>query len=470
MNKGAGNIFSNFKNSLSVISNVSKIQNYMVKYLYNMKDDAYPKFLLSSAQILRLIFRMVRQINQNLGKISCETAFIAASIAKSLPEGKKISQKDVVLLSLFHLFGFLHFFGEEAVRLSELTQEEIYHSFLYGYYYLKEMSPLGENAKTLLFYDKKYDKNLAAKIPQVEYASLIFTAQSIQSLLADTKGNYFTSDFQKYGFSKFNQFYLLIFRQLDIDKVISKKIIYNSFQQDMEGLFDSFEFSEEETSQLFKLMIYLIDFKSTQTVQHIIHTACYAVSIGKLKGLPQPQLDELFTAGILHDLGKIEIPNMILESPGRLSAFEYRVMKTHVEKTETILRNIVPKKIIKIAVHHHEKLNGMGYPERLFASALSEQDRILTVADIFSALVDKRSYKEKFDKENIIEIYKKMANDGEIEKGVPDFIQKNYSIFEKDRELYAFMFGVPLGMVEVQYQEEISSELQESEIMEVHQF
>lgn len=100
-----------------------------------MKDDAYPKFLLSSAQILRLIFRMVRQINQNLGKISCETAFIAASIAKSLPEGKKISLKDAVLLSLFHLFGFLHFFGEEAVRLSELTQEEIHHSFLYGYYY-----------------------------------------------------------------------------------------------------------------------------------------------------------------------------------------------------------------------------------------------------------------------------------------------------------------------------------------------
>ena len=295
-------------------------------------------------------------------------------------------------------------------------------------------------------------------------------AKIIDGGLLTTVQDFGRKGFQKYGFSKFNQFYLLIFRQLDIDKVISKKIIYGSFQQDMEGLFDSFEFSEEETSQLFKLMIYLIDFKSTQTVQHIIHTACYAVSIGKLKGLPQPQLDELFTAGILHDLGKIAIPNMILESPDRLSAFEYRVMKMHVEETEAILRNIVPEKIIKIAVHHHEKLNGLGYPERLFASALSEQDRILTVADIFSALVDKRSYKEKFDKENIIEIYKKMANDGEIEKGVPDFIQKNYSVFEKDRELYAFMFGVPLGMVEVQYQEEISSELQESEIMEVQQF
>lgn len=435
-----------------------------------MKEEVYPKFLLNSAQILKLIFRMVRQINLSLGKISCETAFIAASIAKSLPAGKKITPKDAVLLSLFHLFGFLHFFGEKPVHLSELTQEEIYHSFLYGYYYLKEMSPLAENAKTLLFYDKKYDESLAAKIPQLEYASLVFTASSIQALLDSTKGNYFSADFQKYGFSKFNQLYLLIFRKLDIDKLISKKIIYDSYQQDMDDFFDSLEFSEEETEQLFKLMIYLIDFKSTQTVQHIIHTASYAVSIAKLKGLPQSEINELFTAGILHDLGKISIPNMILESPGKLSAFEYRVMKMHVEETESILKNVVPEKIIKIAVHHHEKLNGSGYPERLFASALSLQDRILTVADIFSALVDKRSYKEKFDKANIIEIYQKMANNGELETNVPDFIAKNYSIFEQDKELYAGMFGVPLGMVEIQYQEEISSELQESEIQEVQQF
>ena len=435
-----------------------------------MKNEVYPKFLLNSAQILKLIFRMIREINQSLGKISCETAFIAASIAKVLPAGKKITQKDAVLLSLFHLFGFLHFFGEKPVRFFDLTQEEIYHSFLYGYYYLKEMSPVGENAKTLLFYDKKYDESLAARIPQLEYASLLFTANLLQALLDDTKGNYFTTDFQKYGFSKFNQLYLLIFRKLDIDKLISKKIIYGSYQQDMDNFFDSLEFSDEETVQLFKLMIYLIDFKSTQTVQHIIHTASYAVSIGKIKGLPQQEIDELFTAGILHDLGKIAIPNMILESPDKLSAFEYRVMKMHVEETEFILKNVVPQKIINIAVHHHEKQNGSGYPERLSGDELSLQDRILTVADIFSALVDKRSYKEKFDKENIIEIYRKMAAAGELDTNVPDFIEKYYTIFEQDKELYAGMFGVPLGMVEIQYQEEIASEMQESEIQEVHQF
>ena len=161
---------------------------------------------------------------------------------------------------------------------------------------------------------------------------------------------------------------------------------------------------------------------------------------------------------------------MILESPGKLSAFEYRVMKMHVEETEAILQNIVPQRIMNIALHHHEKLNGSGYPERLSAAQLSLQDRILTVADIFSALVDKRSYKEKFDRQNILQIFQKMADSGEISAEAPGFISENYSRFEQDKEFYASMFAVPLGMVEIQYQEEISSECEESEIQEVHQF
>ena len=142
----------------------------------------------------------------------------------------------------------------------------------------------------------------------------------------------------------------------------------------------------------------------------------------------------------------------------------------HVEETESILKNIVPEKIIKIALHHHEKLNGSGYPERLSAAQLSQQDRILTIADIFSALVDKRSYKEKFDRQNIIQIFQKMADSGEISSEAPEFISENYNLFEQDKELYASMFAVPLGMVEIQYQEEISSECEEQEIQEVHRF
>ena len=60
-----------------------------------------------------------------------------------------------------------------------------------------------------------------------------------------------------------------------------------------------------------------------------------------------------------------------------------------------------------------------------------------------------------------------MSDNGELEAGIPDFVAKIYSIFEQDKELFAGMFGVPLGMVEIQYQEEISSELQDSEIQEV---
>lgn len=420
-----------------------------------------PRFLLNASQILKLTFRMLAQINFSIGKCSCETAFIVQSILTGLGKNSGISKKDATLLSLFYLYGFLHFYGEKPVHFSELTHGDIYHSFLYGYYYLKEMSPLGENAKALLFYDAKYNKLLAKKVVQLEYASLLFSSSSIYKLIHDTKGQYSDDDFFKYGFSKFNPLYFRVFRAVDSKRIISQKILNGSYLLDMDSFFDSLDFTKEETEQLFKMMVYIMDFKSTQTLQHVIHTASYAASIGIIKNLSDDQINELFTAGILHDTGKISIPNLILESTEKLSAFEFAVIKMHVEETENILKNIVPENVFNMALHHHEKLNGTGYPNKLFAKDLTKEDQILTIADIFSALIDKRSYKGKFSLESILKIYTKMADDGEIDKNVPTFIRENFNKLESDKDLFAIKFAVPLGLVEIQYQEEILNEFGE---------
>ena len=95
---------------------------------------------------------------------------------------------------------------------------------------------------------------------------------------------------------------------------------------------------------------------------------------------------------MFHDLGKIGIPLEILENPGRLTLEDMAVMKTHVEKTAVILNGWVSEEIRDLALRHHEKLNGTGYPDGLSASQLTLPQRILAVADIFSALTGERSY------------------------------------------------------------------------------
>lgn len=424
-----------------------------------MEREICPRNLLNSAQILSLITRMLPQINPSLGKISCETVYISGAIVRGMGAASDFSLKDTLLLSLLHMVGFYHFYGENQIKLSDLTSDEIYHAYVYGYYYLKEMSPLKEAARTLLFYEKKYDSNLAKKINQIEYASLIFTAQAIQQLLKDTRCTYLASDFAGYGIAKFNSKYAGYFQKLDINKAISNKVRYESYLQDLDSWYKELDFTEEETNELFKLMIYLIDFKSTQTVQHIIHTAGYAVSIGDIMGCSIDDKNELYTAGFLHDLGKVSVPNAILEYPGKLTAFEYRVMQMHVEETENLLKNVVNEKLFNISVRHHEKLNGTGYPNRLTKKDLTIQERLMTIADILSALVDKRSYKEKLTKDEIIGVFKKLADEGAIEKNIPSFLDLHYDNIERHKEKYGTLLMVPLGLVEIQYQEEISGEL-----------
>jgi HD-GYP domain-containing protein (c-di-GMP phosphodiesterase class II) len=112
---------------------------------------------------------------------------------------------------------------------------------------------------------------------------------------------------------------------------------------------------------------------------------------------------------MLHDIGKVGVPNHILESTGRLSPAEMEIMRTHVELTERILDGNVDEDIKRIAVHHHEKLNGTGYPKRLGPDEISLYDRIVAVADIFSALCGARNYKNAYPKEKIVVIMEDMS-------------------------------------------------------------
>ena len=169
-----------------------------------------------------------------------------------------------------------------------------------------------------------------------------------------------------------------------------------------------------------------MDLKSTFTLNHIIKTSCYALSIGTRMDIPETDLNILFMAALLHDIGKLKTPAMILESAGRLENNDLTIMRAHVNHTKRILQGIIPKKILDNACHHHEKLNGTGYPLGLMGANLSAIDRILVVSDVASALSEKRSYKNEFSREQVIDILNDMGNKGELDNKVIQVFTENY--------------------------------------------
>ena len=120
-------------------------------------------------------------------------------------------------------------------------------------------------------------------------------------------------------------------------------------------------------------------------------------------------------AGNLHDIGKLRVPNSILEKPGKLTDEEFNIIKEHPYYTRLILMNIDGfDKIADWAGYHHEKLNGRGYPFHFNGDFLDQGARIMAVADIFSAITEERPYRKGMTREQATKVMKENVEYGAI--------------------------------------------------------
>jgi HD-GYP domain-containing protein (c-di-GMP phosphodiesterase class II) len=123
-------------------------------------------------------------------------------------------------------------------------------------------------------------------------------------------------------------------------------------------------------------------------------------------GMKGTDLMTLSTGGLLHDVGKMQIPHLVLNKPGKLSDEEFVVMKSHVTKSIDYLElnKELPKGVIIIAGQHHEKIDGTGYPKGLKGKELNELARMASIIDVFGALTDRRVYKDPMPPEKAFDI------------------------------------------------------------------
>jgi putative nucleotidyltransferase with HDIG domain len=136
----------------------------------------------------------------------------------------------------------------------------------------------------------------------------------------------------------------------------------------------------------------------SQTYQHCLLVTGLAVSLGRQLGFSNADRQRLSFAGLLHDIGKARVPVDILEKPGPLDKDEMDVMRRHPEFGRDALATVsgLSAEMIDVVAQHHEYLDGSGYPHGLRAGQISDLVRIVTIADIFGALLERRSYKPPY--------------------------------------------------------------------------
>ncbi|MGL1903438.1 MAG: DUF3369 domain-containing protein [Fibrobacterales bacterium] len=192
-----------------------------------------------------------------------------------------------------------------------------------------------------------------------------------------------------------------------------------------------------------KEIVYLlgeaVERRSEETGNHVRRVAHYSRLLATLRGLSSEQCEEIYMASPLHDLGKIAIPDAVLNKPGKLDAEEWLVMQKHAEYGHEMLRdsnNITLKAAAVIAYHHHEKWNGKGYPQQLSGEEIHMYGRITALADVFDALGSDRCYKDAWPLDAVLKLIRNEKGE-HFDPDLVDLFLDNIDDFIDIRDRYS---------------------------------
>jgi len=150
-----------------------------------------------------------------------------------------------------------------------------------------------------------------------------------------------------------------------------------------------------------------IDAKDEVTPDHVHRVQIYATGLARLFGLSEPELEALKAGALLHDIGKLAVPDYILNKPGPLTPAEFDKMKVHTIVGAEILERVgFPYPVVPVVRHHHERWDGRGYPDGLRGDEIPMTARILTLSDCFDAVREHRNYREAMTREQALEMLK----------------------------------------------------------------
>jgi len=183
-----------------------------------------------------------------------------------------------------------------------------------------------------------------------------------------------------------------------------------------------------------------LDTRDYITAGHARRVTLYAQEIGRLMKLNPERMDVLRYAALLHDIGKIGVPEMILFKDRKLTNEEYEIVKRHAKITKNILKKIHFGKKLKdvpeVAGSHHERLDGTGYPEQLQGEQIPLEGKILALADTFDAITSRRQFLDRMDLEKVLQII-----DSETGSSFEPYVVYNFKYIALDRLIQILEFG-----------------------------
>ncbi len=211
-------------------------------------------------------------------------------------------------------------------------------------------------------------------------------------------------------------------------------VIYRSYRLYLSKLENEKQHVEEMAGlhlRTIEALALAIEAKDKTTHDHLRRVRVYAIEIAKLLNLPSDQLEALRAASLLHDIGKLAVPEHILSKPGRLTREEFEKVKIHpIVGAEILERVEFPYPVVPIVRSHHEKWDGSGYPDGLKAEEIPMGARILSAVDCFDALASNRQYRSALPLDEVIKNISEEAGKS-FDPRIVHLLEKHYIELEK---------------------------------------
>lgn len=377
------------------------------------------------------------------------TALICDRIARKL-RLNAVEHQRLVYTALLHDIGAASSWSErKKIMGSDLTNTQgMYQHAEDGYLLLKDSVQLGDLAEPIRYHHDhwaggNYSGLRGEQIPLI--SRILHIADRIEILIRNNEFIFDQSErilamIEKKSGMEFDPSLVIVVKEITKKESFWLDLVnpnyYEMFFKSL-NVYGSIRYSLDDAINIAEIFATIIDRMSSFTATHSRSVAKIAAFLAELKGFSADEVKNMKIAGLLHDLGKLAIPNDVLEKPGKLTHEEVLIIRQHTYFTYRILEQIDNfETIAKWAAYHHETLDGKGYPFRIKKESIPLGAKIVAVADIFVALTENRPYRENLSEVKVKSIISKMVETGKIDRPIVN------DLFEHYHEAMGIMFDL----------------------------
>ena len=372
---------------------------------------------IKSRDIFVLMRNTLRLIHPRLMEHGSRVAYMVYKMLEDKGIYEEFELADIVMVATLHDIGA---YKTEAGVLNDMLRYESRdraHT-IYGYLFFKYLSPVEELAKVIMYHHMDYEQLRKMDYEYKDVAAYINIAEKMDIYFSAMGSQFNMQMFHKQAGTRLSEEGLNRFYEVAKKHDIFTKLKTGDYKEELEGIIDYMIFSNEGKKKFLEMLMYCTGFRNEQSVVDSITTIHICDKLAGRLMMTEDTKERLYYGALLHDIGMLMIPKEITDAPRKLNSEEIKKIRLHVNAAEKVLGNMLREDVLSIVLGHHERGDGSGYPRRLRAQQMAQEQKVLQVADSVTGMTGERPYRKPLGKEKIIEELNEEASMGRMDRQI----------------------------------------------------